>query len=215
MIGGLPLFVLAGRHLILYRDITVGVMASVAMIAAIIVGEYDAAALVVFMMSVGEWLEDLTVARSNNALRELASLVLATVTVRRDASETVIPIDEVMLDDVVLVKTVERMAEVLGRPRYDPHGAPIPTRGLEIPAKAGLCLNEIRSGQRGILRQVPDDDPELLRYLGDTGLIPGARFEVVEFTPFDELHKIQVDGQPEPVVLGPKLTHAIYVELET
>lgn len=109
IIGGLPLFILAGKRLILHRDITVGVMASVAMIAAIIVGEFEAAALVVFMMSIGEWMEDLTVARSNNALRELASLIPPTVTVRRDGAETVVSIDEVTLNDIVLVRTGERI----------------------------------------------------------------------------------------------------------
>jgi Cd2+/Zn2+-exporting ATPase len=109
LIGGLPLFLLAGQKLIFERDITVGVMASAAMIAAIIIGEYDAAALVVFMMSVGEWLEDFTAARADNALKELASLVPATVTVRRNGTEQVIPIDEVVLNDIVLVRTGERI----------------------------------------------------------------------------------------------------------
>ena len=87
LIGGIPLFLLAAHGIIVQHDITSGVMAATAMIAAIIVGEYFAAALVVFMMSVGEWLEDLTVARGNNALRDLAKLVPTMVTVRRDGQE--------------------------------------------------------------------------------------------------------------------------------
>ena len=81
LIGGTPLFIFAARGLIINHDITAGVMASVAMIAAIIVGEYSAAALVVFMMSVGEWLENFTVARADNALRDLAKLIPPEVTV--------------------------------------------------------------------------------------------------------------------------------------
>jgi Cd2+/Zn2+-exporting ATPase len=50
-------------------------MASVAMIAAILIGEYSAAALVVFMFAIGDWLENLTIARANNALRDLARLI--------------------------------------------------------------------------------------------------------------------------------------------
>jgi len=109
IIGGLPLFILAGRKLILERDITVGVMASAAMIASIVVGEYFAAALVVFMMSIGEWLEDFTAARADNALKELASLIPATVTVRRNGSEVLVPLEQVTLKDVVLVRTGERI----------------------------------------------------------------------------------------------------------
>jgi Cd2+/Zn2+-exporting ATPase len=107
--GGIPLFLYAARGLIIDRDVTAGVMVSTAMIAAILVGEYSAAALVVFMMSIGEWLENMTVARADNALRDLASLIPATVTVRRNGQESVIPIEQVTLDDVVLVLTGERV----------------------------------------------------------------------------------------------------------
>ncbi len=109
VIGGMPLFLLAARSVIFKRDITAGFMASVAMIAAIIVGEYSAAALVVFMFAVGDWLESMTIARANNALRDLARLVPATVTVRRDGQELVLPIEQVVLNDVVVVRTGERI----------------------------------------------------------------------------------------------------------
>jgi len=110
LIGGIPLFLLAARGLFLRHDITAGVMASVAMIAAILVGEYSAAALVVFMFSVGDWLENLTVARVNHALRDLAKLIPSTVTVRRGAREEILPIEQVILQDLVLVRSGERIA---------------------------------------------------------------------------------------------------------
>ena len=109
VIGGMPLFLLAARSVIVKHDITAGVMASVAMIAAIIVGEYSAAALVVFMFAVGDWLENLTIARANNALRDLARLVPATVTVRREDQELTLPIEQILLDDIVIVRTGERI----------------------------------------------------------------------------------------------------------
>ena len=63
------------------------------------------------------------------------------------------------------------------------------------------------------MKQVPDDDPELLRYLGENGVVPHAVLTVVEISPFDGNLKIQVDGQPEPVVLGPSITCEIFVEV--
>jgi len=81
----------------------------VAMIAAIVVGEYAAAALVVFMMAIGEWLENFTIARADNALRSLAGMVPATVTVRRNDQEVELPIEQVTMDDIVLVRTGERI----------------------------------------------------------------------------------------------------------
>ena len=109
VIGGIPLFMLASKAVFIKHDITAGFMASVAMIAAIIVGEYSAAALVVFMFAIGDWLENLTIARANNALRDLAQLVPPTVTVRREGGETTIPIEQVTIEDVVLVRSGERI----------------------------------------------------------------------------------------------------------
>jgi Cd2+/Zn2+-exporting ATPase len=109
LIGGFPLFLFAAKGLFLRGDITAGVMASTATIAAIVVGEYAAAALVVFMMSVGEWLENFTVARADSALRDLSRLVPPQVMVRRGGQEKVIPLEQVALGDTVLARTGERI----------------------------------------------------------------------------------------------------------
>lgn len=109
VIGGIPLFMLASRAVFKNHDITAGFMASVAMIAAILVGEYSAAALVVFMFAIGDWLENLTIARANNALRDLARLVPPTLTVRRNGKEYTLPIEQVLVDEIVLVRAGERI----------------------------------------------------------------------------------------------------------
>ncbi|NPV77757.1 MAG: cation-translocating P-type ATPase [Anaerolineae bacterium] len=108
LIGGMPLFIFAAKGLIIRNDITAGVMASTATIAAIIVGEYSAAALVVFMMSVGEWLENFTIARADRALQDLSKLTPSQVTVKRDGREVTLPLEEVQFGDIVLVRSGER-----------------------------------------------------------------------------------------------------------
>jgi len=118
------------------------------------------------------------------------------------------------LEHVISDKFVERMAAVLGDPRYDPHGAPIPTRDLEVPSVTSLCMSELEPGQRGVIKRVPDDNPELLRYLEKIGGVPGAAFLVMAVSPIDDTIKIHIDGQPEPVVLGIKISCSIFVELE-
>jgi Cd2+/Zn2+-exporting ATPase len=109
LIGGAPIFRLALGNILRDFDLTAGVMVSIAMIAALIVGEYEAAALVAFMMLVGEMLEDFTVARADNALHELASLVPNMVTLRRDAEDVDVPIEAVRHGDRVLVRPGERI----------------------------------------------------------------------------------------------------------
>ncbi len=118
------------------------------------------------------------------------------------------------LEHVVSEKFGERIAEVLGDPTHDPHGDPIPTRELEIPSYATLCLSHLREDDRGTIQRVRDTDPGLLRYLSERGITPQATFSIVAFAPFDGNLTLQVDGQDETVVLGPRITEQIFVEKE-
>ncbi|RPI52321.1 MAG: cation-translocating P-type ATPase, partial [Chloroflexi bacterium] len=108
LVGGAPIFLLAARG-IARLDLTAGVMVSVAMIAALLIGEYSAAALVAFMMMFGELLENLAVARSDDALKELASLIPAQVTLLLEDGEKVVGIEQVRLGDRLLVRNGERI----------------------------------------------------------------------------------------------------------
>ncbi|MCX6031363.1 MAG: cation-translocating P-type ATPase [Chloroflexi bacterium] len=108
LIGGSPIFVLAARGIV-KGDLTAGVMVSVAMIAAVLIGEYSAAALVAFMMMFGEMLENFTMARANNALKELARLIPADVTLLCDGRELVVPVEQIHIGDVLLVRNGERI----------------------------------------------------------------------------------------------------------
>ncbi len=73
---------------------------------------------------------------------------------------------------------IERMAEVLGDPATDPHGAPIPTRAGRMDATPWRPLDEVPLGRRAVVRSVPDDDPDRLRRFQAMGLVPGARLDV-------------------------------------
>jgi Cd2+/Zn2+-exporting ATPase len=109
LIGGAPIFKLAAGNIIRDFNLTAGVMVSIAMIAALIVGEYSAAALVAFMMLVGEMLEDFTIARADNALQELESLVPEMVTVRREGEDIQVSINSIQKNDTILVRPGSRI----------------------------------------------------------------------------------------------------------
>jgi Cd2+/Zn2+-exporting ATPase len=85
------------------------VLVTVALIAAIWVGEYVAAAIVVLMMNVGELLEDITIAKTGEAVRALMELEAETARVIRNGREIEIDIDDVELGDIVLVKPGEKI----------------------------------------------------------------------------------------------------------
>ncbi len=108
IIGGLPIVIGAIRGLF-RKDLNVGGLVSVAVIATLIVGEYLAGAIVVFIMLLGELLENITVAKTGNAIRRLMDLKPKMARVRRDGHEAELPIEEVVPGDIVLVKPGERI----------------------------------------------------------------------------------------------------------
>jgi len=72
----------------------------------------------------------------------------------------------------------------LGYPTRDPHGDPIPDRELQLKAGQDRTLIDLKPGERASVSRVPNDDPELLRYLGELGLVPGSDVELVQLAPF-------------------------------
>src|SRR2546428_8821241 len=56
------------------------------------------------------------------------------------------------LEHAVSEKLIERMADALGEPRYDPHGAPIPTAACSIEKPELRTLAATARGSRGVLR---------------------------------------------------------------
>ena len=117
-----------------------------------------------------------------------------------------------VLEHVISEELEALIAAKLGHPTHDPHGDPIPTPDLTIEEGPTLNMQSLAAGDRGVFVRVSDSDPEMLRYLGDRGIAPGDRFEVVEKQPFDG--PVFVRFGDETHVLGGSLAEAMRVELE-
>jgi DtxR family Mn-dependent transcriptional regulator len=72
----------------------------------------------------------------------------------------------------------------LGYPTHDPHGDPIPDRELRLEPGRDRTLVDLESGEGATVSRVPDEDPALLRYLGELGLVPGSDVELLAQAPF-------------------------------
>jgi DtxR family transcriptional regulator, Mn-dependent transcriptional regulator len=117
------------------------------------------------------------------------------------------------LEHVISDEMEERIAIALGNPSHDPHGEPIPTRDLQLPPVSKDRLSESRPGDHVIVERVEAADLDLLRYLGELGLMPDAEVKILGYSIYDENLHMQVKGQPQPVVLGPRITRQIYVKV--
>lgn len=86
-----------------------------------------------------------------------------------------------------------RMEQVLGFPRFDPHGDPIPGRDGQLPVIEDSALDSLAVGDEGRVSRVSDRDPERLRYLFGLGIKPGTHIRVVECLPFEGPVRVEVD----------------------
>lgn len=76
---------------------------------AVLIGEFAEGAAVLFLFSLAELLEDYSVERSRNSLRELLDLTPKTVRKKKGKSFHKVPVDEVEVDDIIRVKPGERI----------------------------------------------------------------------------------------------------------
>ena len=123
LFGGYLRF-LGGFKDIFNRKITVNVFVTVALVATIAVGEFRAAAVIVFIMAVAGALESYTLDKTRRSIRNLLDLTPKMATVRRNEEEVSIPANEIKVGEVVVVRP----------------GGRIPVDGIVVAGES--CVNQ-------------------------------------------------------------------------
>ena len=103
-----------------------------------------------------------------------------------------------------------RMDAALGHPTHDPHGAPIPTPALELEEPAWPPLARMAPGAGGVVREVSDHDPALLRAVGAAGLYPGTAFTLVSAPPEADAFTLRLASGETPA-LAPEAAAYVFV----
>ncbi|MEV5010818.1 cation-translocating P-type ATPase [Streptomyces sp. NPDC055692] len=106
--GGFPIF----RNVALAawrRKVTSHTLMTVGVTAALAVGEWPVAAVVVLFMHTANYAERFTSERARKAVRELAALAPTTARVERDDAETEIPVGQVRIGETVIVRPGEQI----------------------------------------------------------------------------------------------------------
>lgn len=106
---GLPIAWTATKELIHERNINSDVLVTIAIAAAVGIGEIFAAGEVALIMMIGMWLENRTVARAASALEEMVQMAPQTARVKRQAEWVEVPFAEVVCGDFLLVKPGEKV----------------------------------------------------------------------------------------------------------
>jgi len=116
-----------------------------------------------------------------------------------------------VLEHVLSEELEALIAAKLGNPTHDPHGDPIPSADLEMPDEPTRPLAELEPGTQGTFVRVSDSDPEMLRYLAEREIAPGAEVRVEDKQPFGGPLFVAINDQTH--VLGGKLAAAMRVRL--
>ena len=90
--------------------IGVGTLMTIAAVGAVILGEVAEAAMLAFLYSISEGLEEYAVARTRRGLRALLSLVPAEATVLRAGAQVTVAPADLVIGDLLLVRPGERVA---------------------------------------------------------------------------------------------------------
>ena len=153
LVGGLPIFRNVARALT-NRVVTSHALMTLGILGALAIGQYAAAAVIVFFMRFAEFLEGFTTERSRQAIRELLTLAPDVARVEQDGQEVEVPADQVRGGQVVLVKPGERIP-VDGRV-VSGHGsvnqAPITGESMPAEKQAGDGVFAATVLERGVLR---------------------------------------------------------------
>jgi len=133
------------------------------------------------------------------------------------ATKLGMPWDEVHAEAEILEHHISesleaRISEALGHPEWDPHGDPIPTIAGEVADVPSGRLADLPDGARATVARVSDQDPALLRFLAERGLVPDAGVEVLDRAPFGGPIRMRVAGAGA-VEVPPDAARAVHVRL--
>jgi DtxR family Mn-dependent transcriptional regulator len=103
----------------------------------------------------------------------------------------------------------ERLDALLGRPKIDPLGRPIPAKNVSWPKLGDAPLLGLPAGTVGKVSRVATDNAEAIGWLQRQGIRTGARVVLEAIAPFDGPVTVRVGG--DVLHLGRRLAQAIHL----
>jgi Cd2+/Zn2+-exporting ATPase/Cu+-exporting ATPase len=153
LIGGYPVL----RNVIraaLNRQVISHTLMTVGVVAALVVGQWATAAVIVFFMRVGDYAERFTTERARRAVKDLTAMAPQTARVERDGIETEIPVTQVQPGETVIVRPGEKIpvdGEVIGG-QATVNQASITGESMPVEAGPGSRVYAATLAQLGSLR---------------------------------------------------------------
>lgn len=107
---------------------------------------------------------------------------------------------------------IEGLAERLGFPETDPHGAPIPARSGEIPTRVERALSSMEPGEHARVTRIEDEPPVVVAQLKVLGLKPGVSVKVVSRE--NGAMQITVEADEQSHLLAREIADNVWINAE-
>jgi DtxR family Mn-dependent transcriptional regulator len=117
-----------------------------------------------------------------------------------------------MLEHAISDRVLERMDALLGHPKADPHGDPIPTAKGQLHEPRRMSLVDCPMDVPQTVARVLDQDAEFLQFAERNGLVPGSTVTVGKRENASEAVRVRI-GKREEVSLGMVAAAKILVEV--
>ncbi|MFC6116156.1 heavy metal translocating P-type ATPase [Sporosarcina thermotolerans] len=109
LVGGLGMFITGVKNLVRF-DFDMKTLMTIAIIGAVIIGEWQEAAVVVFLFAVSEALEAYSMNKARQSIRQLMDIAPPSATVRRNGTVEELPTEDIQIGDILLVKPGQKIA---------------------------------------------------------------------------------------------------------
>ncbi|MEO9531045.1 MAG: metal-dependent transcriptional regulator [Crocinitomicaceae bacterium] len=99
------------------------------------------------------------------------------------------------LEHIQSAELVDRLDKFLDRPRFDPHGDPIPNEQGKIELRYDKTLNQLKLKENAVVVGVKDHSKEFLKYLDGNKIQLGSKLKVMEIIDYDNSMQVQFDAK--------------------
>lgn len=109
---------------------------------------------------------------------------------------------------------IEKLDVFLGKPKFDPHGDPIPDASGKIFTQKSIALSKAEIKQVLIITGVTDHSTNFLQFLSNSGISLGDHLRIEEMNPYDNSVTVKVN-KTKAMFLSYKAASNILVEVKS
>jgi DtxR family Mn-dependent transcriptional regulator len=107
---------------------------------------------------------------------------------------------------------IDRLDIFLGKPKFDPHGDPIPDRHGNYTTRQQVLLAEMGIGDTGIMVGVQEHSTSFLQHLDRVGLVLAAKVTILEIFEFDKSVKIKLNNTTE-LLISNRVSENVFIKM--